>query len=254
MTRFLNGTPIVLKAFIGISKVDRGDFMLKFHKVMSLILMLITIMFQVSLGYQDSAYQWQGSLTEQVASRTANYTALEDINPMMVQMLVMKEDRRFYLHDGFDPAGMARAMLLNAKAGKWKAGGSTITQQVAKNLFLNADRTIERKLRELVLAIRLDLNYSKNDILELYFNVAYFGEDAYGIGAAAQTYFHKKPAELTADEAAILVGLLPAPSAFNPVVDKAGANKRADAVRELMKSQEIEDLVARYKALSAVGF
>lgn len=228
--------------------------MLKLHKVISLSLMLITILFQVSLGYQDSHYQWQESLVNQVKANTVAYTELEDVSPIMVQMLVMKEDRRFYLHEGFDPLGMARAMMLNVKAGKWKAGGSTITQQVAKNLFLNADKTIERKLRELVLAVRLDLTYSKDDILELYLNIAYFGEDAYGIGSAAQTYFQKSPSELTAEEAAILVGLLPAPSVFNPVADKEGALKRADAVKRLMESQEIKTLVEDYKALSAIGF
>lgn len=228
--------------------------MTEFNKLLSIGLMLLTIIFQVSLGYHDGAYQWHENMNEQIAQRTVNYTKLEDVSPIMIQMLVMKEDRRFYLHEGFDPAGMARAMLLNAKAGKWKAGGSTITQQVAKNLFLNADKTIERKLRELVLAVRLDLNYSKNDILEMYLNIAYFGEDAYGIGAASRTYFNKTPSELTSSEAAILVGLLPAPSVFNPKVDKKGALKRANAVMELMENPEIKKLVKEYKAISAEGF
>lgn len=228
--------------------------MTEFHKLLSIGLMLLTIIFQTSLGYHNGAYQWNENLNQQVAQRTVDYTKLEDISPIMIQMLVMKEDRRFYLHEGFDPAGMARAMVLNAKAGKWKAGGSTITQQVAKNLFLNSDKTIERKLRELVLAVRLDLSYSKNDILEMYLNIAYFGEDAYGIGAASKVYFNKKPGDLTSNEAATLVGLLPAPSVFNPKVDKEGAIKRANAVKALMENPEIKKLVKDYKAISAEGF
>lgn len=228
--------------------------MIQFHRMLSLALLIMSVVFQISLGYHDGAYQWNNHINQQIEERTVQYTKLEDVSPVMVQMMVMKEDRRFYMHEGFDPTGMARAMVLNVKAGKWKAGGSTITQQVVKNLFLSADKTLERKVRELIIAVKLDLTYSKNDILEMYLNVAYFGEDAYGIGSAAQKYYHKAPADLTQDEAATLVGLLPAPSVYNPVADPDGAKVRAKAVKELMSTPDVKKLLKAYREINAIGF
>ncbi len=126
------------------------------------------------------------------------------------------EDRRFYEHSGFDPVGMARAVVSDLTKGKAREGASTITQQVARNLYLNADKTLERKADELVIAIKLEQAYSKKQILALYLSRSYFGSGAYGIEAAAQRYFNKPAAKLTIREAAMLAAVLKSPTNYNP--------------------------------------
>ncbi|MDO1558870.1 PBP1A family penicillin-binding protein [Brevundimonas sp. 2R-24] len=145
------------------------------------------------------------------------------------------EDRRFYHHPGFDPIGMVRAMAANMRAGRIVQGGSTLTQQLAKNLFLTPDQTMKRKIQEIMLAVWLELKYSKKEILSLYLNRVYFGAGAYGIEAASQRYFDKSARELTVGEAALLAGLLKAPSRYSPLSDTERAARRATVVLDEME-------------------
>lgn len=146
------------------------------------------------------------------------------------QALIATEDRRFYSHFGVDPFGLMRAAWVNFRAGRVVQGGSGITQQLAKNVFLTPERTPKRKVQELLLALWLERNYSKDQILTIYLNRVYFGAGAYGIDAAANRYFDKSARQLTLQEGAMLVGLLKAPSRYSPVRDLKAAQKRADVV------------------------
>lgn len=162
---------------------------------------------------------------------------LEDMSAHIPQAVIAIEDRRFHSHFGFDPIGFARAMVRNAMKGRIAQGGSTLSQQLAKNLFLKPDRTIGRKVQELILALWLETQYSKADILELYLNRVYFGAGAYGVDAAARRYFGKSAAHVSLNEAAMLAGLLKAPSAFSPARHPKRAQSRAKTVLAAMREE-----------------
>jgi len=152
----------------------------------------------------------------------------------VVDALLAIEDRRFRSHFGVDPLGVLRAAYVNLREGAVRQGASTLTQQLAKNLFLTPDRTFERKIREVLLALWLEATYSKEQLLTIYLNRMYFGAGAWGLGAAARTYFGKSATELTVYEAAMLAGLVKAPSRYNPVVNPQAARDRATVVLSAM--------------------
>jgi penicillin-binding protein 1A len=147
------------------------------------------------------------------------------------------EDKRFYDHWGIDPIALARAVTRNMTSGKVEQGGSTLTQQLAKNLFLTQERTLSRKAQEVILALWLERNYRKDQILELYLNRVYFGAGAYGIEAAAQKYFGKSARALTLGESVILAGLMKSPSRLAPNRNPDGAAERAAIVLKEMQDQ-----------------
>src|SRR5204863_5662544 len=155
---------------------------------------------------------------------------LEDYPDHLIKAALATEDRRFYEHFGIDPSGLGRALTANARAGGVVQGGSTITQQLAKNLFLNNERTIERKVKEAFLAIWLETRLTKNEILKLYLDRAYMGGGAFGVDAAAQFYFNKSAREVNLAEAAMLAGLFKAPSRYAPHVNLPAARARANVV------------------------
>lgn len=158
-----------------------------------------------------------------------------DLLPRHVQAAVVAtEDRRFYDHHGVDPVGMIRAFFANLRAGRFAQGGSTLTQQLAKNLFLTHDRTLGRKLEEFALALWLEVRLPKSEILELYLNRVYFGGGAYGIEAASQRYFDRSARELTLAQAALIAGLLKAPSRYSPSTSPEAAMARARVVLDKM--------------------
>lgn len=161
----------------------------------------------------------------------------DDIPEVLERAVVAAEDRNFWEHSGVDVEGLARAALANFREGEIVQGGSTITQQLAKNRYLSDERTLDRKLDEAVIAARLERELSKDEILFRYLDTTYFGGGAYGVGAAARTYFRKPVSELTVSEAALLAGIIPAPSAANPRTDPAAAEERRVAVLELMHEQ-----------------
>jgi len=146
------------------------------------------------------------------------------------QAFIAIEDRRFYSHWGIDPQGIARAMWHNLRAGGVREGGSTITQQLAKGVFLNADRTAARKLREVLIAFWLEAWLTKDQILERYLSNVYFGDNVYGLRAAAHHYFNRSPERLSLPQAAMLAALLKAPSRLAPTVNPKGARDRAALV------------------------
>ncbi|WP_116090887.1 transglycosylase domain-containing protein [Sphingomonas crusticola] len=145
------------------------------------------------------------------------------------------EDRRFYRHVGVDPRGIARAAWHDARAGRMQEGGSTITQQLAKLVYLSSDRTAARKLREMLIAMWLEAWLSKDEILSRYLSDVYFGDNVYGLRAAARHYFNKRPEALTVSEAALLAGLMKAPSRLAPSANLAGAQQRAALVVGAMR-------------------
>jgi penicillin-binding protein 1A len=164
--------------------------------------------------------------------------------PLLVQRaFIAAEDRRFYDHDGIDPVGIGRAMLRNVKRGSVEEGASTITQQLARTVFLSQDRTIIRKLKEALLAGKLERQLSKQQILEQYLNFVYLGSSAYGVSDAAWIYFSKTPGQLTLPEAALIAGLPPAPSVYSPLVNPDLAlERRATVLRRMREAGFIDDL------------
>jgi penicillin-binding protein 1A len=175
-----------------------------------------------------------GSVLMEQGSFNGDDVRLAELPDYVPNALIAIEDRRFRSHYGVDPIGLARAAYANYAAGRVVQGGSTLTQQLAKNLFLNPERTIERKLQEMVLAVWLEWHFSKDEILQLYLNRVYFGAGATGIEKAAQTYFQKPASELSLPEAATLAGVLNAPSANNPVANPQAAAARARIVLNSM--------------------
>ncbi|MEM1038137.1 MAG: transglycosylase domain-containing protein [Pseudomonadota bacterium] len=162
---------------------------------------------------------------------------LEDMSPYIPQAVIAVEDRRFHAHFGFDIIGFSRAMVRNITQRRLREGGSTLTQQLAKNLFLTPDRTFGRKIQELILAFWLESKYSKAEILELYLNRVYFGAGATGVDAASRRYFGKAARDVTIEEAALLAGLLKAPSRFTPAKSPKLANQRAAVVLRAMERE-----------------
>ena len=155
--------------------------------------------------------------------------------PLLVQQaFIAAEDRRFYDHDGIDAWGVARALVTNLKEGAVREGASTITQQLARTVFLSQDRTITRKLKEAALAMKLERQLSKQQILEQYLNYVYLGSSAYGVADAAWVYFSKQPDQLTAAEAALIAGMPPAPSVYSPLVNPDIARQRRAIVLDRM--------------------
>lgn len=163
--------------------------------------------------------------------------SLENMSPYIPQAVIAIEDRRFYSHFGVDPLGLARAMLTNLMSGRMVQGGSTLTQQLAKNLFLSPERTLERKVQEVLLAFWLEQKYSKDQILAMYLNRVFFGSNAYGVEAASRRYFNKSARDVNLGEAAVLAGLLKAPSRLSPARDPDAAEARAQVVLGAMREE-----------------
>ena len=160
-----------------------------------------------------------------------------EASPHLVHAVLSAEDQRFYGHFGIDPVGIARATYANLRARRVVQGGSTLTQQVAKNVFLDAERSFERKLKELPMALALELKYEKDEILSIYLNRVYLGAGTYGFEAASQRYFGKSARVLSPAEAAMLAGLLRAPSRYAPTNDLELAQGRASVIIRLMEEQ-----------------
>src|SRR5881275_2151633 len=165
---------------------------------------------------------------------------LKDVSPVAVQATVAIEDRGFYSNPGFDLAGIVRAAFDNLRAGHVVGGGSTITQQLAKQQFLTPDQTYGRKIKELALAYELSQTYSKDQIMELYLNKSFYGSQSYGIEAASEGYFHIPASKLDLAQAAMLAGLPQAPTEWNPVLHPDSAKLRqTEVLRAMVRSNFI---------------
>lgn len=165
---------------------------------------------------------------------SGHYIPIDQIPLNLQQAVIAVEDTRFLTHHGFDIEGILRASLVNLQYGGIEEGASTITQQLVKNLFLSQERSFGRKAEELILALDMEANYSKEEIMELYLNTIYFGSGYYGIQDAAEGYFAKQPKDLGLAEASMLAGLPNAPSLYSPYVDFMMAKKRQFIVLDAM--------------------
>ncbi|TCT44969.1 transglycosylase domain-containing protein [Martelella mediterranea] len=177
-----------------------------------------------------------------IANRGANggeALSINEMSPYIPMAVVAIEDRRFYSHFGVDPIGLARAMVTNIMHGDVVQGGSTLTQQLAKNVLLTHAQTLERKVQEALMALWLEHKYTKDQILAMYLNRVYFGSGAYGVEAASQRYFDKSARDVTLGEAALLAGLLKAPSRLSPARDPQAAESRAQVVLGAMHDQNM---------------
>jgi len=186
---------------------------------------------------------------------SAPYVPIDLLPRHLVHAVLAIEDRRFFSHWGIDFSGLGRAALTNLRAGRVVQGGSTITQQLAKNIILNSERTVWRKLNELVLALWLETRLSKPDILELYLNRVYFGFGAYGVEAASRRFFDKSARDLTTAEAAVLAGLLKAPSRYSPAWNPNLARDRGQSVlAKMVEAGFVSPVEAELNPVAEVRF
>ncbi len=191
-----------------------------------------------------------GSMLAQRGEMAGANVSLKELPPYLPKAFIAIEDRRFYSHHGVDPWGILRAAVANVLHRGVSQGGSTLTQQLAKNLFLTQERTLARKLQEVELAIWLERKYSKAEILELYLNRVYFGSGAYGVEAASQRYFGKPAKSITLPEAAMLAGLVKSPSRLAPNRNPEGAEKRAQTVLAAMADAKF---ITEAQAQASIG-
>ncbi len=216
--------------------------MKKFLRFLLLIVLIAVGLFAYS-GY--SKYKSALDLTPLDArvnkiQQKENYTLLEDIPQTFINAMVAVEDRRFYLHNGFDVWGTARAIVTDIKHKKLLEGGSTITQQLAKNIYFPLDKSPQRKLAEIFMALEIERQYSKDEILELYFNVIYYGKGCYNISDAADEFFGKEPIDMTDYECTLLAGMPNAPSVY--ANNKELARERQEKVlRSMVRSEYITE-------------
>ena len=179
-------------------------------------------------------YDYKGRVFGDVAIQRRYYVPLKDIPPYVRQAFISAEDRNFYRHFGIDPVAVLRALIANLREREITQGASTITQQLARNLFLTPERSFKRKLKEMLLAIKIERTFSKDKILEMYLNYIYLGQGAYGVEAASRIYFGKHVKDLTLDEAALLAGLPKAPTKYNPFRNPEKVKERRNYVLQRM--------------------
>ncbi len=211
-------------------------------------------------GYSPSLitkiYDIRGELISELFVERRVVLPLSEIPVDFQRAVLATEDDNFYKHWGIDIKGILRAFLINLRAGHTVQGGSTITQQLAKNIFLSQARTLDRKIKELLLTLQMERHFSKDEILQLYMNQIYFGHGAYGIEAAARVFFGKKAKELTLPECALLAGLPRAPNAYSPFNNQKRAFLRRSLVLRRMRNMgfinEREELAAAGKPLNVL--
>ncbi|MBO1308736.1 PBP1A family penicillin-binding protein [Enterococcus sp. 669A] len=187
-----------------------------------------------SLKQSTEIYDQKNEQAGTLYGQKGTYVEGEQISPYIKDAVVSTEDRRFYEHHGFDIRGIARAAFGSLTRGRITGGGSTITQQLAKNAYLSLDQTLERKAKELFMSIEIEKNYSKDEILTMYLNNAYFGNGVWGVQDAARKYFGKEASQVTIGEAATIAGMLKGPSIYNPIDNLENATNRRNTVLSVM--------------------
>lgn len=211
-------------------------FLLKIFVVLILLVIVASsFIFLIGYGFYSDALH-DKSLTERVESVTNkdHFTKYEDLSKNYVNAVIAVEDRRFYDHGAVDFIAVVRALYTNITEGNFDEGGSTITQQVAKNIIFNQEKRLRRKIGEVFGAFDLEKNYTKNEILALYVNTNYFGDGYYGIYEASRGYYNKDPKDLNLNEASMLAGIPNAPSIYSPTVNPDLAKKRQSHVLNKM--------------------
>ena len=211
----------------------------------------IEVLKDVHLQTPLRVYARDGRLIAEFGEKRRIPLRLDQIPPALVQAALAAEDERFFEHPGVDWQGLARAGLYLLRTGEKGPGGSTVTMQVARNFFLGREKTYERKLKEILLALDIERRLSKDEILELYFNKIFFGHRAYGVGAAAQVYYGRPLDELGLAELAMVAGLPKAPSRFNPIVNPQRALQRRDYVLGRMRELDFIDEEEYAEAVAA---
>ena len=198
-----------------------------FIAIIILIIVAISIIFLVGHSYYTKALKEKPlfSRIEEITTKE-NYVKFEEMAPNYRNAVISVEDHRYYDHGPVDFIAIGRAIFTNRKTGKLREGGSTITQQVAKNVVLSQESTWVRKIAEIFAAYDLEKNYSKKEIFEIYVNTSYFGDGYYGIYQASNGYYKKSPKDLNLDEASMLAGVPNAPSVYAPTVNPDLAKKR----------------------------
>jgi penicillin-binding protein 1A len=176
-----------------------------------------------------------GTVIQSLGPSFGRWLTIDQLPSEMKDAMVAVEDRRYYLHPGVDPIGITRSVYVRAVDGRWTQGGSTITQQLARNIYLNSNKEFGRKIREVILALAMETKFSKDQILELYLNKVYFGGGAYGVDAASRRFFDHGAEDISLAEAAIIAGLVKAPSRYAPTADAQAALDRAKVVVEVMQ-------------------
>ena len=233
--KFLRSKPVIFAALAGLA----------------LAILLVAVFMRYIFSGLPPVYEMEEytpSLTTKVFDRNnklihefsiekRSMVPLEDIPVDLQNAVVAMEDRDFFSHPGFSIRGIVRAGLYDLLTGRAKQGASTLTQQLSRGVFLTQEKKLIRKIREIILAIQIEHQFSKREILQLYLNEIYLGSGAYGVKAAAKKYFDKDLADLTTGEAALLVGLIPAPGRYNPFANPTLAKQRRDLVLEVMHQQ-----------------
>ena len=202
------------------------------------------------IGANSSVYDARGDSLGMLANEeNREPVESQDISPWMKKATVAIEDRRFYEHNGVDPQGIARALVSNVAAGRVVQGGSTLTQQLISQIYIVKQRTIDRKVREALLAVQLEDRFTKDQILTAYLNTVFYGNNAYGVEAAAQTYFAKSAKDLTLPQAALLAGLPQLPSEYDPYANpKAALKRRGEVLQALADTGKITEAQRRKAA------
>lgn len=211
----------------------------------------VTSLKEVQLQSPLRIYSAEGDLIAEYGEVRRKPVHIDQVPLLMQQAFIAAEDDRFYAHPGVDYQGLLRAALYTLRTGEKVQGGSTITMQLARNFFLSGERTYERKLREILLAFKIEQALTKAEILELYLNKIYLGNHAYGVGAAAEIYYGKGLAGLGLDEIAMIAGLPKAPSTYNPVADPERALVRRNYVLRRMRELELVDQATYQAAIEA---
>lgn len=233
--KFLRSKPVIFAALAGLA----------------LAILLVAVFMRYIFSGLPPVYEMEEytpSLTTKVFDRNnklihefsiekRSMVPLEDIPVDLQNAVVAMEDRDFFSHPGFSIRGIVRAGLYDLLTGRAKQGASTLTQQLSRGVFLTQEKKLIRKIREIILAIQIEHQFSKREILQLYLNEIYLGSGAYGVKAAAKKYFDKELSELTTGEAALLVGLIPAPGRYNPFANPTLAKQRRDLVLDVMHQQ-----------------
>jgi penicillin-binding protein 1A len=181
-------------------------------------------------------YSYDNQLLAELYEQRRTPVALKDVPPHVCKAFIAVEDARYFQHSGIDPIRIAGALWADIKAGEYRQGGSTITQQLSKMIFLEPEKTITRKIKEMAIAIQMERRYSKDRILELYLNQAYFGSQTYGLQSAAEAYFGKPVGQLTLAEGALLAALPKAPSAYSPFQNPERSRHRRNFVLQRMQA------------------
>lgn len=202
-------------------------------------ILVISVLFMIGFNYYTNALRERPLLSRvEEITKQENFTPFDQLPQNYIHAVIAVEDHRYYHHGAIDPIGIARAFYTNIRDGEFDEGGSTITQQVAKNIVFNQDKNILRKLGEIFAAYDLEKNYSKDEIFALYVNSSYFGDGYYSIYEASQGYYQKSPKDLTLSEASMLAGVPNAPSVYAPTVNPDLAKKRQKHVLNKMVDYE----------------